>query len=379
MRMLRVALVAGLVVLSPAVAFGGEVVGRVMDSEGSGVAVEVVLEINDGQQIVYSRGAATNADGVARWADVPEAPELQARLVTVFDGAEYVSTPATLDNGSGTLELTVYPVLREGRPLHLDTFHLIAQIDEPAVLRVLQFMTISNAGVAAYAGGPALNDGRPAGIVIPLPSAATNVRPAPFPSPAAALSTEDAQFDSDRILDPRPVPPDGRQVAVTYDLPVDAEIDVLLQLPYPTQSVTLLLGGTARDTIELSSDQLVSEGQQSIGDQQYDLWSVSALQPGTPVQFSVGPPGLAVSPGQWSLIAMGVGLLIASIASLLGGASEQFTQRQRADIVARIAQLDDSHAAGDLSDGDYFARRGRELEKLDLLELSRRGSDARDA
>ncbi len=76
---------------------------------------------------------------------------------------------------------------------------------------------------------------------------------------------------------------------------------------------------------------------------------------------------------------MGVGLLIASIASLLGGASEQFTQRQRADIVARIAQLDDSHAAGDLSDGDYFARRGRELEKLDLLELSRRGSDARDA
>jgi hypothetical protein len=370
--MLRTAVLVGLVAFAPQASFAGEVVGRVIDSEGAGVAVGVVLEINDGQQIVYTREATTGADGVARWNDVPDAPELQARLVANFDGAEYVSAPLALDNGSGAIELTVYPVLREGRPLHLDTFHLIAQIDEPSVLRVLQFMTISNAGVAAYAGGPALSDGRQAGIVIPLPSAATNVRPAPFPSPAAALSMEDAQFDSDRILDPRPVPPDGRQVAVTYDLPVDAEIDVQLQLPYPTQSVTLLLGGAARDTIELSSDQLESEGQQSIGDQQYDLWSVAALQPGTSVQFSVGPPGLAVSPGQWSLIAMGAGLLIASIASLLGGASEQFAQRQRADIIARIAQLDDSHVAGDLSDGDYFARRGRELEKLDLLELGRR-------
>ena len=379
MMMLRTVLLAGLAAVTAQASIAGEVVGRVIDSEGNGVAVGVVLEINDGQQIVYTREATTGSDGLARWDDVPDAPELQARLVTNFDGAEYVSAPLTLDNGSGAIELTVYPVLREGRPLHLDTFHLIAQIDEPAVLRVLQFMTISNAGVAAYAGGPALGDGRQAGIVIPLPSAATNVRPAPFPSPAAALSAEDAQFDSDRILDPRPVPPDGRQVAVTYDLPVDAEIDVQLQLPYPTQSFTLLLGGAARESIELSSEQLVSEGQQSIGDQEYDLWSVDSLQPGTPVQFSVGPPGIAVSPGQWSLIAMGAGLLIASISSLLGGASEQYAQRQRAEIIGRIAQLDDTHAAGDLSDGDYFARRGRDLEKLELLELGRRASDARRA
>jgi len=361
--------ISAVLLVAPVTALAAQVEGRIVDADGAGVAVAVVLEVHDGQEIVYQRVSNSNDDGVASWTEVPEADGLNARIRATYDGAEYLSSVVALENGAGTLELTVLPVAREGRPLHLDTLHLIVQADDPSFLRVLQFMTISNAGDAAFAGGPQLADGRSAGIVIPLPAGATNVSPAPFPNAEEALNPAHAQFDSDRILDARPVPADGRQVAVTYELSLTAgNAEASLLLPYPTQNVSLLLGGEGAQALTLRSEQLRSEQAEMIGDQQYQLWVARALQPGTELTFTIAPPGLTLTTGQVGLLVAAAGLLLAVVGSFVGGGSTEYRAEQRLAVIAAVAALDDSHEAGDISDGDYFYRRGREFDRLALLD-----------
>jgi len=364
--------VALLLVGMPMNAMAAQVDARVVDADGAGVVLSVFLEVHDGQQIVYQREAVTDEAGLAQWSDVPDSETLNARLRATYDGAEYISRVVALENGSGVIELTVLPVAREGRPLHLDTLHLILQADEPGFLRVLQFMTISNAGEAAFAGGPQLADGRPSGIVIPLPAAARNVTPAPFPNEEEALNREQAQFDSDRILDARPVPADGRQVAVTYELPLEGgAVDANLLIPYPAANISLLLGGAGAQELTLESAQLSAEQAEMIGDQRYRLWVASALQPGSELAFTIAPAGTTLSVGQIGLLAAAAGLMLAVAGSMVSGGSPEYRGGQRRTVLAAIAELDDSHEAGDISDGDYFHRRGRELDRLALLDVGK--------
>ena len=377
-RTWSVARVTGVLLLllaSPLPLLAAQVEGRVVDAEGAGVVLAVVLEVHDGQQVVYQQEGLTDSAGLARWIDVPETDGLSARIRASYDGAVYISSIVALDNGAGRLQLTVLPVVREGRPLHLDTLHLIVQADEPGILRVLQFMTVSNPGAAAFAGGPQLADGRAAGIVIPLPAGAMNVRPAPFPSPDAALDLAQAQVDSDRILDARPVPPGGRQVAVTYELSLaDAAASVSLLVPYPTQSASLLLGGAGAQELTVTSNQLQARQAEMIGDQRYQLWMAETLQPGGELTFSIGAPGLTLTAAQIGLLAAAAGLLLAVAGSMLGGGSVQYRAEQRRTVLAAVAALDDAHDAGDIGRGDYFSRRGRELDRLAFLDVEKGAS-----
>lgn len=256
----------------------------------------------------------------------------------------------------------------EGRPLHLDTLHLIFQIDEPGVYRVLQFMTVTNAGDVAWAGGPELRDGRRAGVVIPLPDGASTVRAAPFPTPEDALPS-DLQIDPGRVMDPRPVPPSGRQVAVTYDLISDGDpVPVVLELPYPTQSVSILVGGAAASGVRLTETNLSQQPNEQIGDGEFELWTAQALGPGTEVRFTLGPAASPLSTATLALIAMGIALVLAALATLLGGGVPADAERHRRDLIEEVARLDAEHEERDLGDAEYFRRRGAAIEQLMLLD-----------
>lgn len=346
----------------------------------------VRLQVHDGHEIVFDEQARTDAAGRARWRGVPAGESARARAaVRTDDAVTYYSDTVALEPGvDAALEVTLYPVTDEGRPLHLDTLHLIVQIDDPGLYRVLQFMTVSNAGQAAYAGGPALRDGRRAGLVLPLPPGAGSVRVAPFPSAEEALPPEAAEIRSDRVLDARPVPPAGRQVAITYDLVSEGEpVEVVLELPYPTQSVSLLVGGDAAGQVDLRTDSLEPQPDQQIGERSYRMWLAEALAPGTRVRFTIGPHRGGLTIAHWALLALGVGLLCAVAAGLQRPAPGH-VERRRDEIIAAIAALDDAYEEGELEDSEYFGRRAAELERLELLAriggaaATDRGSAARD-
>jgi hypothetical protein len=261
-----------------------------------------------------------------------------------------------------------FEVTSEGRPLHLDTLHLIIQVDEPDLYQVLQFMTVTNAGEKAWAGGPALRDGRPAGIVIPLPLGATTVRSAPFPNPEDALPS-DLQIDADRVMDPRPVPPGGRQVAVTYDLRGEGEpVLVDIEVPYPAQSVSVLLGGAAAQGIEIRDSNLQQQPDEQIGDQQFALWTGEALAPGSRVQFTLGPVAEPLSTRNLAIAGFGLALILAAAATLRGDPMPPDAAGQRRRMVAEIAELDLLHDREEIGAAEYFQRRGSAIEYLSLLD-----------
>lgn len=290
-----------------------------------------------------------------------KAPHFAAYAALVVAALLAVSPAATSAQSIGE-------VSTEGRPLHLDTLHLIFQVDEPGVYRVLQFMTVTNAGDVAWAGGPELRDGRRAGVVIPLPDGASTVRPAPFPTPEDALPS-DLQIDPRQVMDPRPVPPSGRQVAVTYDLIGDGEpVPVVLELPYPTQSVSILVGGAAASGVRLTDTNLSQQPNEQIGDGEFELWTAQALGPGTEVRFTLGPASTPLSTATLALIAMGIALVLAALGSLLGGGVPADAERHRRDLIEEIARLDGAHDEKGLGDAEYFRRRGAAIEQLMLLD-----------
>ena len=139
-----------------------------------------------------------------------------------------------------------------------------------------------------------LQNGERAGLELPVPMAATGVEPAPFPNPREALRADTAVILSGRVLDPRPVPPSGRQVAISYNLVTNGDgVLVELELPYPAANVNLLVGGSGSGLVEVSDLNLEPQPPQAIGeagDQDlYATWGRPSWQPGETIRFRVGP------------------------------------------------------------------------------------------
>lgn len=346
-----------------------EIRGSVHHLDGRPLAdAPVVLEVYDGQQILQSLESVTDGEGNAVFADVQANAENVARLGAHYGGIVYYSDPVIL--GSETvrdLAVTVTEVSSEGHPLHLETLHIIVQIDDPTRYQVLEFATVSNAGEMAWAGGPPLADGTPSGLVIPLPSGATEVRPAPFPSAADAIPADaiPAGEPGPYILDPRPVPPSGRQVALTYVLEAgDDGADLQLTLPYPAASVSVLVGGAAVGAVEFHDSNLERGDPQQIGDQQYEVWSATSLSPDTEILLGIGPRTQLLSPEAWGLIGLGLALAGAVVASFKGLRPGPDAEQLREEILRRIARLDLEHEAGSVDDAEYQRRRGEDVERL---------------
>lgn len=353
--------------------------GEVVLPDGTPASgVPVSLQIHDGTQVVHEEAALADDRGRAVFEEVPVGGGHLARLAAIYADVTYYSDPIALDDAGpeATLRLQVAPVGSEGRPLHLDTLHLIIQAESPTRLRVLQFVNVSNAGEGAWAGGPELATGQRAGLEIPIPAAATEVTPAPFPSSAAALPADRIEIGQGRILDPRPVPPTGRQAAVTYLLETPEAVEVALPLPYPTQSVSVLLGGGSAGSVSLDRTNLTRRPPEEVGGEAYESWTASALEPGSEIRFRIGPPSPPLLPPYgWALAGLGLMLLIAVGATLSSRPGARDLQ-QRDRLMENIARLDLRHERGELEGAEYHMRRGRELERLTLLE-ERLGDDAR--
>ncbi len=346
--------------------------------DGTTVAPLMQLEVHDGTAVVFSARADADDTGFVHWDSVPAAPGMHATVSAVYDGVRYQSETAVVNAGSVLqIELPVFPVSTEGNPLHIDTLHVIVQADDPTVYRVLQFMTVSNASSTAFAGGPSLGDGRRAGLVIPLPDQASAVSPAPFPTPEDALPRTDAGIEPGRVLDARPVPPAGRQVAVTYTLTADAtSLPFRIELPYPVQTLSVMLGGDAAADLELTTSTLQQNEPQDIGGELYELWTAEALPPGAELSFELGVRGVRLLPTHWALIGLASALVVAIVATIHGGGSMQHVRHRQSRLIDRIARLDVQYERGEIADLEYFRARGQELESLQLVALQAKAARA---
>lgn len=272
-------------------------------------------------------------------------------------------------NPSQTGSDTPAATTSEGMPLHVDVFHLILNVVEPGFYQVAQVMSVRNVAEQAYLGGPISSDGRRAGLIIPLPVGAIEVHP--LPPSQNDLDPSSLVLEEGRLLDLRAVPPGTLQAAISYELVAGPEgQEVEIALPYPTRTVSLLIGGAAFDAVQIEASQFVRQQPVSLGDKTFAQWTTEMLDAGSTVRFRVGPAASSLSAATWALLGLGISLLVAIAVSLFGGRRGINFEAQRQQIIHRIAFLDQRKEAGRISASDYFTQRGNALEQLLALERS---------
>ena len=257
----------------------------------------------------------------------------------------------------------------EGAPLHIEILHLIIHAARPGLFRVAQVVRVNNPGTAAHLGGPLLDDGRRAGLL--LPAARNAQRLEVLPPPEGGLDSATTVVQSERVLDLRPMPPGVRQVAISYELSGDPDgIDFELPIPYPTQGVSILVGGPAGDNLELRGSGIEQQPPEEIGDAVFAHWVAGAISAEANLSFTLRPVGATIPAKAWALIGLGFGLLLAVGYSWWWGAGGHPTwlAAHQQQLIGGLATLDLQHASGQIPEIEYFLQRSTKLELLLALE-----------
>ena len=349
-----------------------KVLVQVTDDAGNPVSEQiVVLEVHNSSQLIDELTASTEEDGAVQFTAVPTGPGFHVRPVVNYGGADYVGDPTPLPEGGDlVLPVTVYPTTTEGSLLHLDVLHLIVRVVEPGLYQVVQVMVVRNVGEAAYLGGPAAADGRRAGLVIPFPTGAVQVRP--FASPQGNLDPSTLVRDGNRFLHLRPIPPGLEEVAISYELVADRSGQLVeLTLPYPTQRVSLLVGGPASDRVRVDAIDLVPGDPQTIpGQGTFANWVSDVREAGSVVAFRIGPVSGGLTVQSWAMVGLSLAIFAAVAGSVLASRTQDVEHRRR-QLLEQIARLDLQRENRSVSDSSYVIARSAALDELLSIEQRR--------
>ncbi|MGD8816986.1 MAG: hypothetical protein PVJ51_07350 [Acidobacteriota bacterium] len=350
-----------------------DLVVQVRDEAGTPLAgQEVFVVVSNGTEVTDELTGTSTDDGEVRFEGVAAGEGYTARPIAVSEGFPYQGDRITLVPGELTiLPLTIASISDTPVSLHIDVLHIILNVVEPGVYQALEVMSVLNIDERAAYGNETYQ-GQRVGLVIPLPTGATQVTP--LPPEMSGLDPDRLVQDGNRLLDLRPVPPGNRQVAVQYEIVTDPDGgDLELTVPHPTQQVSLLLG-PGLGTVSIESEQLSELEPVTIPDQgQYANFTSDVLSAGDTLRFHIGPDNPPLSPASWALLALAAALLASAAASFALTRKPAHEPDERGSLLAAVARLDDRHAAGELSDSIYYAQRGELLGRL--MELGR-GSGA---
>ena len=352
-------------------AASASVLVQVSNESGDPVAGEmVVLQINDGQEIIDEIVATSEDDGAVLFQEVPTADGYLAVPFVVYNGYTYRGEEMTLvPEGNAAILITVYTATEGGADLHIEILHVVLTAVEPGVYQAVQVMQVLNVNEQAFFGGPEF-EGQRSGLTIPFPPGAVSVAPLPDIS---GLDPSRLAVDGNRLLDLRALPPGSHQVAISYDLATGPDgKDIELMLPYPTAEVSILLGPDI-DAAKIDSDDLLEQTAQEIpGQGVYANWTSGVVDAGKAVTFHLGPRSVPISAEAWSLLGLAVALLVTTAASIFGARLPQPDLGSRDELIAAVASLDDAHDRAAVSESGYYTRRRETLERI--LELDQRAS-----
>ncbi len=341
-----------------------------------------------------------SADGAFEFTDLAldsggENPNLVYIVSSFVDDIRYTSPILTLteDDPSVDTTVTAYGVTEDDSGLNLDRVHWIVD-SQPGALIVLQVLEVSNLADRTYTGSKV--DGLEAPVTVAFH----------VPTDAVELGFENGRLGErfhqigDLVYDTTPVlPGEGtRQIVMQYAVPYEGDQATLEQVfEYPVDMVNLRI--TDLPGMDVAVEDLESMGSQDIQGLVYHVWeSAGPVQAPLTVNFSnlleageADPRATNMSDSAassmsptasqpyepWMAWATGilVALALAAVTvwswqqGILSGKSETSNlQSQRKELLHRMAHLDDMHALGDVSDGDW--RKQRSLLKNQLMELN---------
>ncbi|MHB9092150.1 MAG: hypothetical protein ACYC7H_12105, partial [Chloroflexota bacterium] len=338
------------------------------------------------------RTATAGVDGSVTFADLATSGQTYV-LATMYQGVTYYSEEIDLSQG-GTpknVELPVYATTTDGGNIAATRSHLIVDFDQSTKsLIVLEALVLNNKGDRTYIGGEKKTaEGVPQTLSMRLPDGASNVE---F---GDGLNAAQASFANGVVADTSPVPPGAKQIVLTYNLPYNAgkaafsrslefSVDRVIVLVRDVGAQVTVDGLPTKDSRDLSGTKYVQISGDNVAANQKIAVNLTNIPDNIPTPLPAASAGQAAPssvPSQppWAAVAL-VGL------GLAAGVSYPLIRRRRGSrrvvtaggsvdtewdrLLAEVAELDDEHDAGALSDDAY--QRQRAAKKTQLTDLSRR-------
>ena len=292
-----------------------------------------------------------------------ELPSVPSSEIPVLISTRYLDVPYTserVNDLSSPVEVSVYEITDDLLSVGVVSHHLV--IDATAG-QVSQIYIFRNDGDRTYK----TRTGHGHGIEIPLPHGVTQF----FGGPQGLHN------HGSTLVDSRPVPPGGIQLAYSFPLPSDGRFHQ--QLVFDTQSVDLLV--TPPET-PVSETTLQEVGPVTLGQRQYRRLSAKNLTKGRHIAFTIGSLERerdewgAGAPAPWIVSSLALATMLAVVCVKIdrkrrGGepTGELGPGARRSALLEQIADLDDRLDNGGIDEEEHARR--REALKAEVLVLTR--------
>ncbi|MGB5050789.1 MAG: c-type cytochrome [Caldilineaceae bacterium] len=375
--------------------------GRVEQGTAGGTSVagiEVVLEGFVDFEPVATFTTTASTDGSFAFANLSTDPSVVYFASATLEGISYSSPILLFAEGQESLQadFSVYEPTDDDSGIAIERAHWIVD-SQPGALVVAQIYAYGNSSDRAFTGRAVEGLDVPATVAISVPPAAVEIT---FDN--GALGGRFRQV-SHIIYDTAPVVPGSgtRQIVMRYALPFQGtSAEFSGALPYAASSLNLLVAELSGMEVEVSG--LDSVGPQDIQGKTYQMWQREGIAPDQQVTVrlsglleagEVDPRAAGPASGDsqstaasvrvpqledWTPWALG-GVLFLGLAAGLAWAwqtriaqssddTKSLMHRQRAELLQRIAKLDDLHAVGEVSDDNWQQQRAR--MKAELLTVA---------
>lgn len=357
--------------------------GRVINGTPGGGDVQglvVVLQglLPDGQE-AQRWEAVAGPDGAFRFPGLVPQERRLYRAVVEYGGARYYSDGLLAEElPDAFLELAVYePTESHEAVRFLQQSTVVVEVDrEAGLLHILESTTVENAGDRTYIG---LRDasGEVVTVRIPLPPLAFDV------VPGLGFGSQGFLVSNGALADVAPLPPGQREMIYSYSVAYLAPQHALTRAyPYSVTTVRLL---TPAGSLQVEPAGVDFTEQVQIGGQAYDSFVARDVAAGQRVGLILRhlPASLGSQSRDMASIlrwAAGAATALALLGLLLYVLVRKGHQRQaetkdgaaaRAEMVDRLARLEEARRAGLIAEEEYQSGRAAERQRLrELLPAS---------
>lgn len=245
----------------------GVIEGQVVNGTANGGSVEgqtVTLHVFVSMEEQPSQTAIADAEGWFRFEGLSTEADYGYMVRLNYGGVDYGGDLLTFSEGETTLSVSikVYDPIESDEVISIERAHIFVDFQEEKLL-VGELYFFNNDSDKIYIGAEVVAEGRRGTLRLSLPSGAEGL---------AVEGGELGQrfFETDEgFVDTWFLPPgqSSGQLMFNYSLPYDpAGYDLIREAPYPLKALNVLVADVG---IDVTSDQLISEGTRGIQGQSY--------------------------------------------------------------------------------------------------------------
>ena len=352
----------------------GTVVNGTPDG-GPTAGLPVTLSIL-GSDSPTDRQTVTDEAGAFSFDQVPLSADGTYQLRASYADVVYPSDVGSLASADGLTgqTLSVYETTADASSIRASIVHVVIQADKQSQsLLVSELIAVNNAGDRTYVAAPSADSQeRPKTLRFAVPPDASDV------GIIDGLTVEDLVPTDFGFADTSPWVPGMRQVAFSYSLPYQGSDYVFrTALDLPTDAVNILMpkGEAGLESASpFTQDETVLQGQTYLRAKAENLEAGASIQAiltdlpkggggGRNLQEVVFAVVVAAALAATAVVAFTLYRRSRLAAAAVGDPSE----REKANLLLAIAELDRQHEAGEIEDGEYGRRRSQAKERLEAM------------